>query len=52
MRNGQMMVASILVAIPAIAFAGPGLPVPEPETLALLAIGAIALVIVRWKRRK
>ena len=26
--------------------------VPEPETLALLAVGAIALVIARARRRK
>ena len=28
------------------------LPVPEPETLALLAIGAVALIASRWARRK
>lgn len=27
-------------------------PLPEPETLALLAIGAVALVVSRWTRRK
>jgi hypothetical protein len=52
MRIGQFVAASILVAVPAIALAGPGLPVPEPETLALLAIGAVALIVARWKRRK
>ena len=51
MRIGQMMVASFLIAVPAIAFAGP-LAVPEPETLLLLAIGAVALVIARRKRPK
>jgi PEP-CTERM motif len=48
----QLMGASLLIAIPATALAGPGIPLPEPETLALLAIGAVALVIARWKKRK
>ena len=26
--------------------------IPEPETLMLLAIGAVAVAIVRWKNRK
>ena len=52
MRIGQVVVASFLVSVPAIAFAGPGIPLPEPETLALLAIGAVALLIARRKRRK
>jgi hypothetical protein len=51
MRIGQVVVASFLVAVPAIAFAGP-LTVPEPDTLALLAIGAVALVIARRKMHK
>jgi len=52
MRIGQLMAASLLMAIPATALAGPGIPLPEPETLGLLAIGAVALVIARWRRRK
>jgi hypothetical protein len=52
MRIGQVVVASFLVAVPAIAFAGAPPTVPEPETLALLAIGAVALLIARRKRRK
>jgi hypothetical protein len=31
---------------------GPTTAVPEPETLALLAVGAVALAIVRMRRRK
>jgi hypothetical protein len=46
------MVASLLMAISVPALAGPGIPLPEPETLALLAVGAAALLIARWKRRK
>jgi hypothetical protein len=52
MRIGQVVVASFLLAVPAIAFAGAPPTVPEPETLALLAIGAVALLIARRKRRK
>jgi hypothetical protein len=52
MRIGRVVVASFLVAVPAIAFAGGTLLLPEPETLSLLAIGAVALVIARRKRRK
>jgi hypothetical protein len=28
------------------------IPVSEPETLALLALGAVAVIAVRWSRRK
>jgi hypothetical protein len=52
MRIGLLMVASLLMATAAPALAGPGIPLPEPETLALLAVGAAALVIARWKKRK
>jgi hypothetical protein len=52
MRMKQLLVTSLLIALPATASAGPGIPLPEPETLALLAIGAAALVIARWKKRK
>jgi PEP-CTERM motif len=42
-----------LVAAPALAWAEASTPtVPEPETLALLGVGAIALVIARWAKRK
>ena len=27
-------------------------PVSEPETLALLAVGAVAVIVARWKKRK
>jgi hypothetical protein len=38
--------------ISSVAYAGPGFPVPEPETLALLAIGAAAIAIARWRKKK
>jgi hypothetical protein len=43
---------SFLIAVPA-AYAGitPS-PVPEPETLGLLAIGAVALLVARFRKRK
>jgi len=48
-----MMIFALIVALPAAALAGvPPISVPDPETLALLAVGAMALVIVQWKRRK
>jgi hypothetical protein len=28
------------------------IPVSEPETLALLAVGALAVIVSRWKKRK
>ena len=28
------------------------IPVSEPETLALLAIGVVAVIVSRWKNRK
>jgi len=36
--------------VPGIAVAGVN-TVPEPETLALLAIGAAAIAIARWRRK-
>jgi hypothetical protein len=40
---------------PILAFAGdaqPFIPVSEPETLALLAIAAVAVIALRWSKRK
>lgn len=48
----HLFVAALSLAIPAIAYASVQNAVPEPETLALLAVGATALVIARWRRRK
>ncbi|MGZ5090995.1 MAG: PEP-CTERM sorting domain-containing protein [Burkholderiales bacterium] len=51
--------AFALFVQPIIAFAGTVgtdgigfVPVSEPETLALVAIGAVAVIISRWKKRK
>ena len=49
----HLLVATIAFAIPTIVFAGPSTPtLPEPDTIALLGIGAVALVIARWHRKK
>jgi hypothetical protein len=53
MQAKTLAAAVVLFALPAVAFAGPAAPpLPEPETLALLGIGAVALIIARWGKRK
>ena len=53
MRIGSsVLLTAVLVTLSGAAIAGPALTVPEPETLALLAVGAIALVVARWRMRK
>jgi len=48
----KKIVFALLVGfgIPGIAVAGVN-TVPEPETLALLAIGAAAIAIARWRKK-
>jgi hypothetical protein len=48
-----------LIAHSVAAFAGAAVvfdaqraPVSEPETLALLAVGAVAVIVARWSKRK
>ena len=53
MNLRKLAVAILLAATPMVVYAGPGVPhLPEPETLALLGIGAVALCIARWRNRK
>jgi len=53
MNIRQLIGATLAFALPVIAYAGPGTPtLPEPETMALLGIGAVALVIARWVKGK
>ena len=53
MRISRIFAAVTTLAIPAIALAGPGSqPLPEPETLGLLAIGAAALIVAKWRAKK
>ena len=47
--------AALLVALtPVVAFAGGTVPgrIPEPETLALIGIGIVALVVAKTRKRK
>ncbi|MEO8302553.1 MAG: PEP-CTERM sorting domain-containing protein [Betaproteobacteria bacterium] len=48
----HLLLAATILAMPTLAIAGFPNPVPEPETLALLGVGAIALVVARWRKRK
>jgi hypothetical protein len=45
-----------LLAVPVLGWGGAFQPppnsVPEPESLALIGIGAVAWMIARWKKRK
>ena len=49
----KLFAATCMLAIPGLALAIPlGANVPEPESLALIGIGAVALMIARWGKRK
>jgi hypothetical protein len=49
--KSRIAVATLLCSLPTFAFAGIR-AVPEPETLGLIAIGAVALVIAKLRSRK
>jgi hypothetical protein len=52
-RIEKLVAALLLLGAPGLALAHrPALAIPEPETLALIAGGAVAWAIVRWTRRK
>ena len=51
MMKSKITVAALLCCSPTIAFAAVR-ALPEPETLGLIAIGAVALVIARLRGRK
>ena len=46
------LATAALWAPPTLALAGVFRPVPEPETLSLITLGAVALVIARTRKRK
>ncbi|HZP88710.1 MAG TPA: PEP-CTERM sorting domain-containing protein [Burkholderiales bacterium] len=50
----RMIVSGVFLAIAPLAAAGgtPGPSVPEPETLALIGIGVVALIIAKTRKRK
>jgi 4-hydroxybenzoate polyprenyltransferase len=59
MRIKHVVTALLLLAVPAVGLAialdtnnDVTSRIPEPETLALLAVGALAWGIARWKNRK
>lgn len=49
MRALMSVVALLSVALPA--FAAPAFNVPEPQTMALLAVAAVGMMIVRRKKK-
>ena len=51
--NGRSLAGLLaLLLAPLPAFAGPGLPLPEPGVLALLAIGGVAGVAIAMRNRR
>ena len=58
MRIKHVITALLLLGLPALSFAqnldslDSVTQLPEPETLALLAIGAVGWAIARWGKRK
>lgn len=56
MRIANLVLSVLAMTASTLAFAEPAfdgaLPVPEPETLALLGAGAVALLIARLRSRK
>jgi 4-hydroxybenzoate polyprenyltransferase len=56
MRIKHVVTALLLLGLPALSLASTApldsTDLPEPETLALLAIGAVGWAITRWTKRK
>ena len=55
MRIKHIVSGLLLLGLPALGLAATTLDatqLPEPETLALLAIGAVGWAITRWTKRK
>jgi hypothetical protein len=57
MRIKHVITAFLLLGLPALGLADTtdtldATQLPEPETLALLAIGAVGWAIARWAKRK
>lgn len=54
----KRVIAALLLMVVPVLTANGGVPagdnssIPEPETLALLAVAAVAVVITRWRHRK
>lgn len=55
MRMRQLLLAATTIVVPAMALATPANPpgtLPEPETLALIAVAGVAAAIARWRKKK
>jgi hypothetical protein len=52
MNKTLLIFAALSAAVPSLALATGTPTIPEPESLALLAIGAVAFVVARVRRRK
>ena len=50
----SLLAVALLAALSQTAFAGgaPPIHVPEPDVLALLAIGGVAMTAVKWRNRR
>lgn len=51
MRFDRILAAAAMLGLSGTALAGSVGAIPEPETLALLAIGAAAIAVARWRRK-
>ena len=52
MLGRRMLALFALLGLSDAAIAGAPPAIPEPETLSLLAIGAAAIVVARWLKKK
>ena len=47
--KAQKLITALLLMLPGLSLAGEiGVPVPEPEILALLAVGGIAAAVIKF----
>ena len=51
MNLDRILAATAMLGLSGTALAGQVGAIPEPETLALLAIGAAAIAIARWRKK-
>ena len=51
LKYGSLM-AALLVVAPSVAFATPPIQVPEPSSMALLAVGVAGAALGKFRKRK